>query len=128
MIRARTIIGVAVDGIPAGRLGLIAGSSMEAAAVPSPRQPLRRIRVARRDERRLRRLLVRQAPPHSPPLSGPRRAVLRWPRAGGAAPVEDDELLELELLDDDELLDDELDELELLDDELLDDDDGGLER
>ena len=48
--------------------------------------------------------------------------------AGGAAPVEDDELLELELLDDDELLDDELDELELLDDELLDDDDGGLER
>jgi len=48
---------------------------------------------------------------------------LRWPRAGGAAPVEDDELLELELLDDDELLDDELDELEL-----LDDDDGGCCR
>ena len=48
---------------------------------------------------------------------------LRWPRAGGAAPVEDDELPEPELLDDDELLDDELDELELLDDELLDDDD-----
>ena len=53
----------------------------------------------------------------------------RWPRwLWWAAPVEDDELLELELLDDDELLDDELDELELLDDELLDDDDGGLER
>ena len=48
--------------------------------------------------------------------------------AGGAAPVEDDELLELELLDDDELLDDELDELELLDDELLDDDGGGCCR
>ena len=107
-----------MDGIPAGRLGLIAGSSMEAAAVPSPRQPLRRVRVARRDERRLRRLLVRQAPPHS------RRCRDHDGRcyggrgcAGGAAPVEDDELLELELLDDDELLDDELDELELLDDD-----------
>ena len=110
----------------ASRLGLIAGSAMEAAAVPSPRQAACPCCSARRT--------AASATACSPSASafpaavgtttgGATVAAVAARRRGGwgmrfrpPAPVEDDELPEPELLDDDELLDDELDELELLDD------------